>query len=142
MGSSEGLFVGNKVLGEKVTSRFVGMCVVGGNEGEKLLGMLVGWYVGLKVVGIWVGGEEGFSVGNKVVGEKVSPDIVGMFVTGRNVGETVFGMFVGLYDGKIVVGIWVGGEEGIFVGNFVVGVNVPSRVDGKLVIGTIVGIKV
>ena len=99
MGVKEGFFVGNKVLGEKVSPRDDGMCVVGVNEGGKILGRFVGLYVGMRVVGIRVGGREGFFVGNKVLGEKVSPRDVGN-VVGVNECEKVFGIFVGLYVGS------------------------------------------
>ena len=36
VGDEEGVFVGNKVVGEKVSPRDDGMCVVGVKEGEKV----------------------------------------------------------------------------------------------------------
>ena len=65
------------------------MCVVGVNEGEKVWGRFVGLYVGIRVVGTCVGGRECLFVGNKVLGEKVSPRDDGMCVVGVKEGEKV-----------------------------------------------------
>jgi hypothetical protein len=86
------------------------------NEGETVLGIFDGKYVGPNVVGISVGCNEG-----RFVGSNCSPRIVGTCVVNVIEGDIVVGIFDGKFVGSNVVWISVGCNEVRFVGIKVVG---------------------
>ena len=102
-------------MGDHVTPRSVGICVVGVAEGV-VVGAGVGGTVGAAVGGK-LGATEGEAVGGKLGAAEGEP--VGDHVTPRTVGVRVVGVAEGATEGETVGVVVVGETEGATEGEAV-----------------------